>query len=178
MTGFYYDHTTHPIRGAQSSSTLTGAEFEAIQTGFDKLPTPTGFPNAMVKVRSAETGLDLSVATLTSAGVAAGLTGITSTGTVDFTGATITVPTQSAGNSSAKAASTAFVAATAFSSALPAQASNSGKVITTDGTNASWSLIGTASQSLRVNSAGTALEGFTPSSAASNLYLNQNAGGF
>jgi hypothetical protein len=34
----------------------------------------------------------------------------------------------------------AFVAATAFSTALPAQSGNSGKFVTTDGTNASWAL--------------------------------------
>ena len=34
----------------------------------------------------------------------------------------------------------AFVAATAFSTALPGQAGNSGKFVTTDGTNASWAL--------------------------------------
>ena len=34
----------------------------------------------------------------------------------------------------------AFVAATAFSTALPAQTGNSGKFVTTDGTNASWAL--------------------------------------
>ena len=58
--------------------------------------------------------------------------------TQDFTGATVTVPTQAPGDSSTKAASTAFVATQAFNTALPNQTGNSGKFVTTDGTVASW----------------------------------------
>ena len=65
--------------------------------------------------------------------------GDTYTGTHNFSGATsVTVPTATAGDNSTKAASTAFVAATAFSSALPAQTGNAGKILSTDGTTASW----------------------------------------
>lgn len=60
------------------------------------------------------------------------------TGTHNFTGATVTVPTASPGDNSTKAASTAFATALAFSAALPSQTGNAGKVITTDGSNASW----------------------------------------
>jgi hypothetical protein len=56
----------------------------------------------------------------------------------DFTVAIINVPTQSVGDATEKAASTAFVMSTAFSAALPAQTGNAGKFVTTDGTNASW----------------------------------------
>lgn len=60
-----------------------------------------------------------------------------------FTSPTFTTPSAAAtpatGNSSTLLATTAFVAATAFSSALPAQTGNSGKVVTTNGTTASWS---------------------------------------
>ena len=66
------------------------------------------------------------------------ITGQTWTGTHNFTGSTVTVPTQTVGDSSTKAASTAFVSATAFSYALPAQSGNVGKFVTTNGTNASW----------------------------------------
>lgn len=66
------------------------------------------------------------------------IAGQTWTGTHDFTGATITVPTATAGDSTNKAASTAFVAGTAFSAALPGQSGNAGKFVTTDGTSASW----------------------------------------
>jgi len=61
------------------------------------------------------------------------------TGTHDYTGATINVATATAGDSSTKAASTAFVAATAFASALPAISSTTAnKLITNDGTTARW----------------------------------------
>lgn len=60
------------------------------------------------------------------------------TGSHDFTGATPTVPTATAGDATSNAASTAFVSATAFSAALPGQAGNTGKFVTTNGTAASW----------------------------------------
>lgn len=64
---------------------------------------------------------------------------MSATGTVNFAGATtVTVPTVAFGDSSTNAASTAFVAATAFSAALPNQAGNAGKIVTTNGTTASW----------------------------------------
>lgn len=66
------------------------------------------------------------------------IAGQTWTGTHNFTGATVTVPTQTTGDSSNNAASTAFVSATAFSAALPGQSGNAGKFVNTDGANASW----------------------------------------
>lgn len=51
---------------------------------------------------------------------------------------TPTVPTAAPGTNTTQAASTAYVVAQAFSSALPAQAGNSGKFITTNGATASW----------------------------------------
>jgi heme O synthase-like polyprenyltransferase len=56
----------------------------------------------------------------------------------NFTSATINVATQTVGDATTKAASTAFVMSTAFSAVLPAQTGNAGKFVTTDGTNASW----------------------------------------
>lgn len=64
--------------------------------------------------------------------------GQTWTGTHDYTGAVLNVATQAAGDSSTKAASTAFAASLAFASSLPAQAGNAGKGVTTNGTVASW----------------------------------------
>lgn len=61
------------------------------------------------------------------------------TGTHNFTGATVNVATAATGSAGGAAASLDFVNATALSSALPGQAGNAGKVITTNGTNASWS---------------------------------------
>ena len=67
--------------------------------------------------------------------------GATYTGSHDFTAAALTVPTQTTGDATTKAASTAFVAATAFNAGLPGQTGNGGKFVTTDGANASWSNI-------------------------------------
>lgn len=63
--------------------------------------------------------------------------GATTTGVTGFN-----VATQTAGNNTTLAASTAFVsagiAAAAFSTALPSQAGNAGKYVYTDGATASW----------------------------------------
>jgi hypothetical protein len=65
--------------------------------------------------------------------------GDTYTGTHNFTGATaITVPTLPAGTAGSNAASLDFVNATSFSTALPGQSGNAGKVLSTNGTNAVW----------------------------------------
>lgn len=54
---------------------------------------------------------------------------------------TPTAPTATAGTNTTQLATTAFVAATAFSPALPGQTGNAGKFVTTDGTSASWSFV-------------------------------------
>jgi len=92
MSGFYYLAGGYPVYGSQSSSVLDKAELAKIQAGFDLLPTPTGFPNALVKINSGATALDVSVATLTSAGAIAGLTGLTlASGTADLSAGTTKV---------------------------------------------------------------------------------------
>jgi hypothetical protein len=67
------------------------------------------------------------------------IAGQTWAGSHNYTGATITVPTATAGDATNNAASTAFVSATAFSAALPGQAGNANKFVRTNGTTASWS---------------------------------------
>jgi len=64
--------------------------------------------------------------------------GDTYTGTHNFTGGALKAPTMTAGTATTDVATTAFVASAAFSTALPGQTGNAGKVISTDGTNASW----------------------------------------
>lgn len=71
----------------------------------------------------------------------ADVAGETYTGTHDFTGGTILADTQSLGDSSTKVATTEFVANTSFSTNLPGQSNNSGKFLTTNGTDASWSTV-------------------------------------
>lgn len=108
--------------------------------------------------------------------------GDTYTGTHDFSGATaVSFPagttgvTATAGDNSTKYATTAYVINQAFSAALPSQTGNAGKVVTTNGTSASWSLIGEANQLIRVNAEGTALEGTLIGTALQ--YLRVNAAG-
>ena len=77
------------------------------------------------------------------------------TGAHDFTGATPTVPTATPGDSSSKAASTAFVVGTAFSAALPGQAGSAGRYLTTDGTSASWASLEIDALSITYNGNGS-----------------------
>ena len=83
------------------------------------------------------------------------ITGQAWTGAHDFTGATPTVPTATPGDSSSKAASTAFVVGTAFSAALPGQAGSAGRYLTTDGTSASWASIEIDALSITYNGDGS-----------------------
>lgn len=139
MPGFYYTQSGYPLYNSQASSTLEKAEFQAVQAGFDKLPTPTGFPNALVKVKADQSGLDLSVVTLTSAGALSGVTGVSAaSGTWDLTGALLRAPTAAAGTNTDQVATTAFVTNQALTATLPGQGGNAGKFLTTDGNSASW----------------------------------------
>lgn len=151
MANSYYNHTSGiPATLTRGVSSTQRSEFDAIVNGFGTVETAMNTKGA--------------------------ITGQAWTGAHNFTGATITVPTQAQGDNSTKAASTAYVftyfaplaspaltgiptaptaspgtsttqiattafaAAMAFSSALPAQTGNAGKVVTTDGTTASWGL--------------------------------------
>ena len=67
-------------------------------------------------------------------------------------------PTAAVGNATTQLATTAFVASTAFVTALPGQAGSAGKFVTTDGANASWVAI--------------------PPATGATLYLNQYYGAF
>ena len=87
--------------------------------------------------------------TLTSAKAAKA--GDTYTGAHDFTGGTIAVPTATVGDATTKAASTAFVSATAFNAALPGQTGNAGRTVRTDGTSASWGSIYGSPQVISTN---------------------------
>ncbi len=99
-------------------------------------------------------GAGIPVSTGSAWGTSYGTTG---TGTdvvlVDSPGLTgiPTAPTATPGTSSTQIATTAFVAAAAFSAALPSQTGNAGKFITTDGSTASWSYVPVGS----INATGT-----------------------
>jgi len=89
-------------------------------------------------------GAGIPLSTGTSWGTSYGTTGTgASVALVDgpgFTGIP-TAPTAAPGTNSVQIATTAFVIGTAFSAALPGQAGNAGKFITTDGTTASWAYV-------------------------------------
>lgn len=116
----YYTPTGNPPASTRGTSSPLRAEFIAIQTGFT----------------SAQADITTNNTTLTNS--KANKAGDTYTGTADFTGGTVLVPTQTAGDNSTKAASTAFVVATSLNASLPGQTNNAGKYITTNGTTASW----------------------------------------
>lgn len=90
----------------------------------------SSFPSISGVVTKTHTELN----TVTDRGLIAGQTW---TGNHTFPATTYGV-TASVGDSSTKFATTAFVAATAFSSALPAQTGNTDKLLTTDGSTASF----------------------------------------
>lgn len=108
-------------------------------------------------------------------------------GTVDIDAATaVLVPTVDVSDNSTKAASTAYVNQKAFSSALPAQAGNATKFLTTDGSAAGWSSVSTFSNMVVMPASGT----WTPpagvvkakvtvvaAGASGSTSGNQNAGG-
>lgn len=101
------------------------------------------------------------------------IAGQTWTGAHDFTGATPMVPTAAGGDSSSKAASTAFVAAAAFTASLPNQSGNAGKFVTTDGTTASWAAAVTAtSTDTLTNKTVTGLKETRVAMAANNIDLS------
>ena len=100
------------------------------------------FPNVTGAVNATQAEINTLVGASGSIGsqlaLKANKGGDTYTGAHNMTGATVTAATQATGDASTKIATTAFVAATSLVSALPGQAGNSGKVITTDGTTAGW----------------------------------------
>lgn len=84
-----------------------------------------------------------------------------------FTGVP-TAPTPTAGDNSNTLATTAFVNATSFVSALPGQTGNAGKFLTTNGSAASWAALPNLT---RQNVAGTA----QTAAAGNDYWLNSGA---
>jgi len=119
-----YTPSGNPVAQSRGTSPSIRAEFQLIATAVNSKPdldTPNTFTSAQTF----------------SAGIVT--VGGTYTGTNDFTGGTINVSTQTVGDSSTKAASTAFVAAASLAAAgIPTQSGNAGKFLTTNGSAASW----------------------------------------
>jgi hypothetical protein len=58
MANPYYDHTSFPASGAAGSSAAMRAELDAIEAGFDKLPTLSGNGLKLVRVNAGGTALE------------------------------------------------------------------------------------------------------------------------
>lgn len=138
-TGTYISdlNASNPVGGTDLVSTLDD------HIRLVKSTIKNTFPNVAGAVTPSHTELGY-VAGVTSAiqtqiNAKATKAGDTYTGTHDFSGATaIKVPTQTAGDNTTNAASTAFVVATSLNANLPGQTGNAGKYITTNGSTASW----------------------------------------
>lgn len=122
---------------AQGTSTTGAASTGFVQAEWAaRLPNYTGPITASTTELNRVVGLNAPVQSqIDSKGAIAGQTWA---GTHDFTGGTIRVPTLPAGTATTGAASTAFVAAQAFSAALPGQTGNDNKFLRTRAGAASW----------------------------------------
>lgn len=122
--------TAHVFAERTNAATLTNKTLTA-----PVINSPTGLVKADVGLSSADNTSDankpVSTAQQTALDLKANLASPTFTGVP-------AAPTAAPGTSTTQLATTAFAAALAFSTELPAQAGNAGKTITTDATNASW----------------------------------------
>jgi hypothetical protein len=144
MANPYYGVTGIPAAATRGISASPRNEFLLIQTGFDSVYNAIG------------TTLPASIATKGA------ITGQTWTGTHDYTGGSIKVPTLTYGTTGSFAVSMDTLNAAVFAAAnLPAQTGNSGKSLTTNGTTPSWSYPGL-----------TLLATLTPTAAAAVNALN------
>lgn len=134
----YVDGVTSAIqtqidaKGAITGQTWTGTH--SFTGGTATVATQTALDNSTKAASTAYADAAVAVE-VARAGVAEALLAPKASPT--FTG-TPAAPTAATGTSTTQLATTAFVGATAFNSALPSQTGNSGKFVTTDGTNASW----------------------------------------
>lgn len=114
--------------------------------------TDLNYIASQVDANAAKNGVNSDITALTALlSISAGLTitgafitnstftsGSIVSSTID---ALTTVPTAAPGTATNQIASTAFVANTAFATALPSQTGNAGKFVSTNGVNAFWSFI-------------------------------------
>ena len=155
---------TDPLAQAAGHLQLIKSTVKATFPNITGAVTPTQVElNRLAGITSGvQAQLDAEVAARAAAVAAkAGLAGPAFTGVP-------TAPTPAAGDNSTTLATTAFVNATSFVSALPAQAGNAGKFLTTNGGSASWAALPNL---VRQNVAGT-----TQTAIAGNDYwLNNGA---
>lgn len=101
MANEFYDHGAVPATGSSLSSATMRAEFDAIEAGFDRLPTLTGQANKLVKVNAGATALettdapDINGGTIDGAAIggttpsSGAFTTLTSSGTTTLNGTTV-----------------------------------------------------------------------------------------
>ncbi|MFI4939820.1 MAG: hypothetical protein ACHP7O_05705, partial [Burkholderiales bacterium] len=119
-TNPFYQDSGNPPAQTRGTSAQIRAEFVNLQYGFDLVYGQTG------------TALPASIATKGA------ITGQTWAGSHDFSGASsVLVPTPTLVN---QAVTKAYADGLSFATVLPAQAGNAGKVVTTNGTAASWTV--------------------------------------
>lgn len=206
MANPYYTVTGAPVTQSRGYSSTIRSEYGLIATGFDAVYTAmllrglkagetwTGthvFTGATVTFAT-QSALDNSTkaATTAYADSAVAASAVTLNASIalkadiaspTFTG-TPAAPTAAAGTATTQIATTAFVSSTAFSAALPSQTGNSGKFVTTDGTNASWSAVlpsQTSNSGKFLTTNGTAASwGEVPAAIGSVIYLANNFGAF
>ena len=68
MANPYYDHGSFPATGSTGSSASMRAEFDAVEAGFDKLPTLSGYANKAVVVNGSGTALTTTSGSMSLAG--------------------------------------------------------------------------------------------------------------
>lgn len=92
MANPYYNHGSVPATGATGSSSAMRAEFDAVQAGFDKFPTLSGYANKVLVVNAGGTSITVTAGSLALAGDLTTVGAYASTFTM--TGATtVTFPT-------------------------------------------------------------------------------------
>lgn len=68
MANPYYDHGSFPATGSTGASASMRAEFDAVEAGFDKLPTLSGYANKAVVVNGSGTALTTTSGSMSLAG--------------------------------------------------------------------------------------------------------------
>lgn len=71
MANEFYDHTTYPATSSTLASSPMRSELDAVEAGFDKLPTMAGNGGEIVAVNSGATALEAITTTGTGSGVRA-----------------------------------------------------------------------------------------------------------